>query len=117
MSSSEPPEYVQQNVTNWTRANAEYTDTSATRAWAQEEIRWGVFEAPESELNLLGDVKGLDVVELGCGTAYFSSWLARRGAKVVGVDPTPAQIATVTASSWPCCCGRPAAPIERCSRR
>ena len=94
MSSSEPPEYVQQNVANWTRANAEYTDTSATRAWAQEEIRWGVFGAPESELNLLGDVNGLDVVELGCGTAYFSAWLARRGARVVGVDPTPAQLAT-----------------------
>ena len=94
MSSSEPPEYVQQNVANWTRANAEYTDTSATRAWAQEEISWGVFGAPESELNILGDVDGLDVVELGCGTAYFSAWLARRGARVVGVDPTPAQLAT-----------------------
>lgn len=94
MSSSDRPEYVQQNVANWTRANVDYTDTSADRAWAQEEITWGVFEAPESELNLLGDVNGLDVVELGCGTAYFSSWLARRGARVVGVDPTPAQLAT-----------------------
>ena len=94
MSSSDRPEYVQQNVANWTRANTEYTDASAARAWAQEEITWGVFEAPESKLNLLGDVNGLDVVELGCGTAYFSSWLARRGARVVGVDPTPAQLAT-----------------------
>jgi SAM-dependent methyltransferase len=94
MSSSDRPEYVQQNVANWTRANTDYTDASAARAWAQEEITWGVFETPESELNLLGDVNGLDVVELGCGTAYFSSWLARRGARVVGVDPTPAQLAT-----------------------
>jgi SAM-dependent methyltransferase len=94
MSSSERPEYVQQNVANWTRANTEYTDASAARAWAQAEICWGVFETPESELNLLGDVNGLDVVELGCGTAYFSAWLARRGARVVGVDPTPAQLAT-----------------------
>ena len=94
MSSSDLPEYVQQNVANWTRANTDYTDASAARAWAQEEITWGVFETPESELNLLGDVNGLDVVELGCGTAYFSSWLARRGARVVGVDPTPAQLAT-----------------------
>jgi SAM-dependent methyltransferase len=88
------PEYVQQNVANWTRANTEYTDASAARAWAQEEIKWGVFETPESELNLLGDVSGLDVVELGCGTAYFSAWLARRGARIVGVDPTPAQLET-----------------------
>jgi SAM-dependent methyltransferase len=33
-------------------------------------------------------------VELGCGTAYFSAWLAKRGARPVGVDPTPAQLAT-----------------------
>jgi SAM-dependent methyltransferase len=94
MSSSDRPDYVQQNVANWTRANTEYTDAAAARAWAQEEIRWGVFETPESQLNILGDVNGLDAVELGCGTAYFSAWLARRGARVVGVDPTPAQLAT-----------------------
>lgn len=31
---------------------------------------------------------------LGCGTAYVSAWLARRGARPVGVDVTPAQLAT-----------------------
>jgi SAM-dependent methyltransferase len=90
----ERPDYLDENIANWTRANAEYTDASATKAWAQEEIRWGVFETPESELNILGDVRGLDIVELGCGTAYFSAWLARREARVVGVDPTPAQLET-----------------------
>jgi SAM-dependent methyltransferase len=34
------------------------------------------------------------VIELGCGTAYFSAWLARRGARPVGVDVTPAQLET-----------------------
>ena len=94
MSSTERPDYVQQNIANWTRANEEYTDASATRAWAQDEITWGVFELPESQLNIIGNVTGLDVVDLGCGTAYFSAWLARRGARVVGVDPTPAQLET-----------------------
>ena len=37
---------------------------------------------------------GKDVIELGCGTAYFSAWLARRGARPVGVDVTPAQLET-----------------------
>ena len=83
-----------ENVRAWTQANAEYTDAQASAAWAQEEITWGVWEIPESELRVLGDVSGLHVVELGCGTAYFSAWLARRGARVVGVDPTPAQLAT-----------------------
>jgi ubiquinone/menaquinone biosynthesis C-methylase UbiE len=94
MSSSERPEYVEQNVANWTRANADYTDASAKAAWAQDEITWGVYERRESELQVLGDVAGLDVVELGCGTAYFSAWLAKRGARPVGVDPTPAQLDT-----------------------
>ena len=65
---------------------------SAERAWAAEEITWGLFEVPEGELQVLGDVAGLDVVELGCGTAYLSAWLARRGARPVGVDLTPAQL-------------------------
>ena len=51
-----------------------------------------MWSAPESELQILGDVVGLDAVELGCGTAYVSAWLARRGARPVGVDVTPAQL-------------------------
>lgn len=82
------------NVESWALANARYTDGAAPRAWAQEEITWGVWSIPEREVGVLPDVDGLDVVELGCGTAYFSAWLARRGARVVGVDPTPAQLAT-----------------------
>jgi SAM-dependent methyltransferase len=38
-------------------------------------------------------VEGKDVVELGCGTAYFSAWLAHRGARPVGIDVTPSQLA------------------------
>ena len=37
---------------------------------------------------------GLDVVELGCGTAYLSAWLVRQGARPVGVDITHAQLRT-----------------------
>jgi SAM-dependent methyltransferase len=94
MSSSDLPDYVRQNVANWTDANAKYTDAAAAAAWAQDEIKWGVWETPESQVNVLGDVRDHDIVELGCGTAYFSAWLARRGARVVGVDPTPAQLET-----------------------
>lgn len=94
MSSSEHPEYVAQNVENWTKANLEHTSLRARDEWAKDEIRWGVFQVPETEVNVIGDVDGLDVVELGCGTAYFGAWLAKRGASVVGVDPTPAQLQT-----------------------
>jgi ubiquinone/menaquinone biosynthesis C-methylase UbiE len=97
MSSSEYPDYVAQNVEGWTRSNAEHTGPGAPGAWAKDEIEWGVFEIPESQIGILGDVDGLDVVELGCGTAYFSAWLAKQGARPVGIDPTPAQLATARA--------------------
>jgi SAM-dependent methyltransferase len=82
------------NRSLWTQLNSTFTDNDADRAWAQDEITWGLFRARESDVGALGDVAGLDVVELGCGTAYFSGWLARAGARPVGVDLTPAQLAT-----------------------
>ena len=82
------------NVELWTQANAEYTDENARTNWALDEISWGIWGIDESELNVLGDVDGLDVVELGCGTASVSAWLAKRGARPIGVDVTPAQLAT-----------------------
>ena len=78
----------------WTQENEQFTDRDAMRSWLQEEITWGVFSVPEGEVQVLGDVAGLDVIELGCGTAYFSAWLAKRGARPVGVDITPAQLET-----------------------
>jgi SAM-dependent methyltransferase len=94
MSSSEYPDYVAQNVAVWTKANEEHTGPRARDAWAKDELDWGIFGVAEREVDALGDVAGLDVVELGCGTAYFSARLAKRGARPVGVDPTPAQLAT-----------------------
>jgi len=54
-----------------------------------------VWQTPESTTKVLPDVRGKDVVELGCGTAYVGAWLKRAGARrVVGIDITPAQLAT-----------------------
>jgi SAM-dependent methyltransferase len=78
----------------WTRSNAEYTGEQARRLWAAEEIAWGVWGVRESDVRVLPELAGKDVVELGCGTAYISAWLARRGARPVGVDVTPAQLET-----------------------
>jgi SAM-dependent methyltransferase len=88
------PEDLARNRELWTRANEEYSDAAAESSWAAEEISWGIWSVPERDLRALPDVAGLDVIELGCGTAYFSAWLARRGARVVGIDPTPAQLET-----------------------
>jgi 2-polyprenyl-3-methyl-5-hydroxy-6-metoxy-1,4-benzoquinol methylase len=39
-------------------------------------------------------LSGKDAIELGCGTAYISAWLSRRGARVVGIDNSEAQLGT-----------------------
>jgi SAM-dependent methyltransferase len=85
--------HAERNREYWSGRASEYAER-APRAWAQEEVNWGIWRVPEAELRVLPDVAGKDVVELGCGTAYVSAWLARRGARVVGVDVTPAQLET-----------------------
>lgn len=83
------------NVEHWTVRNRDGLDARAAEAWSRTEPTWGIFGIREIDLGApLGDVRGLDVVELGCGTAYFSAILAKLGARPVGVDPTPAQLAT-----------------------
>ena len=90
------PDSIAANIAHWTKNNRDRLDDGARAdTWAEGDLRWGIFGIRESELGSpLGDVRGLDVVELGCGTAYFSARLAKRGARPVGVDPTPAQLAT-----------------------
>ena len=87
-------EAAARNREHWTSANEAHTGRDAALKWAQPEIGWGLWDVPETELRALPELDGADVVELGCGTAYFSSWLAKRGARPVGVDITPAQLAT-----------------------
>jgi len=89
------PEYAIRNREVWTVSNANYTAGSAHDSWAQEKITWGRWNTPEDDIKVLPELKGLEVIELGCGTAYFGAWLKRAGAKrVLGVDITPAQLKT-----------------------
>ena len=86
---------IEGNIERWTKVNTEYGDGDAARSWASETITWGQFGVTEASIGSpLGDVAGLDVLEAGCGVAYFSAWLAVRGARPVGLDPTPAQLTT-----------------------
>src|SRR5215831_11452403 len=89
-----PIDHVAKNRAYWDTLAAQYA-TDADRTWAASEPTWGIWRVPESQLRVLpDDVAGLDVVELGCGTAYVSAWLARRGARPVGIDNSPDQLAT-----------------------
>ncbi|HEY1168701.1 MAG TPA: class I SAM-dependent methyltransferase [Candidatus Limnocylindrales bacterium] len=89
----ELPDYVLRNRAVWDGWAAGWV-APGERSWALAEPAWGIWGIPESQLEMLGDVNGLDVVELGCGTAYVSAWLARLGARPVAIDNSPKQLET-----------------------
>jgi SAM-dependent methyltransferase len=88
-------DHVARNREYWNGMATDYVEPGRVN-WSSEP-QWGMFHVPDSEVHILPDVDGLDVIELGCGTAYVSAWLARRGARVVGIDGSEAQLATAHA--------------------
>jgi SAM-dependent methyltransferase len=90
------PDHVRRNRETWDDDARNWVD-SGRRNWASEEPHWGMWHVPEAELNVLPEVSGKDVIELGCGTGYWSAWLARRGARPVGIDNSERQLATARA--------------------
>ncbi len=83
--------YLEPNRRNW-ESMRDFQVETGRRNWAKTELAWGLWKVPESAVGALPEVAGKDVVELGCGTAYWSAWLARRGARMVAVDLTPSQL-------------------------
>ena len=86
-------DHVDVNRRHWNDMAHEWVD-AAERNWTAE-VTWGIWGIPEDELHILpDDMTGMDAIELGCGTGYVSSWLARRGATVTGIDISERQLAT-----------------------
>jgi SAM-dependent methyltransferase len=86
--------HVRRNRAFWNQKAGEFVE-AGEKAWERGTPVWGIWQVPESELRMLPDsVAGKDVIELGCGTAYVSAWLTGRGARVVGIDNSEAQLAT-----------------------
>lgn len=91
---SELPEHVRRNRAAWDRMAADYA-LRVEGQWALDEPIWGIWGTPEAEIGMLTEpLDGKDAIELGCGTAYVSAWLKRRGARVVGIDNSERQLAT-----------------------
>jgi|tagenome__1003787_1003787.scaffolds.fasta_scaffold20649608_2 ubiquinone/menaquinone biosynthesis C-methylase UbiE len=80
-----------QNRAYWDRTSDEYQARNADFI-GRAEPRWGMWQIPESELRILDDVEGKDVLELGCGAAQWSILLAGQGARTVGLDNSARQL-------------------------
>jgi SAM-dependent methyltransferase len=91
---SETPEHVLRNRAEWDKRAADYAGPGL-HGWAEAEPSWGVWSVPEEQAGVLPPtLDGADSLEVGCGTGYVSAWLARRGARPVGLDNSAAQLAT-----------------------
>lgn len=55
---------------------------------------WGPEGLRESTVGLLGDVRGRDVLEIGCGGAQCARWLATQGARAIATDVSAGQLST-----------------------
>lgn len=91
---SDLPAHVLENRRYWDQVADQWV-ASGERDWRQETPVWGIWRVSEARYSLLPeDMSGLDAIELGCGTGYVSSWMARRGAQVVGIDNSARQLET-----------------------
>lgn len=59
---------------------------------AQSRVIW---QKPDLVLNLLGNLRGKTVADIGAGTGFFSFRIANQGAKVIAIDIDPRAIAWI----------------------
>jgi SAM-dependent methyltransferase len=76
---------VRTNLASWEHDSDAYQARNREQL-GRERLAWGVWDVPEDEIRALGDVDGVDALELGCGGAQFGLRVAALGARVIGLD-------------------------------
>ena len=89
---------VRANLASWEADSADYQERHGAFLARWDEFGWGTWGIPEDEIHALGDVDGLDALELGCGAAQFGIRVAMRGARVTGLDFSANQLAAAPAN-------------------
>jgi hypothetical protein len=56
MAHSDLPDYAVRTRELGTLANARYTAGSARQAWAEKQVRWGIWQQPEDQVGALPEV-------------------------------------------------------------
>jgi SAM-dependent methyltransferase len=92
MTDTDLSQHERQNRAAWNADADDYQARHGTQLEESTGLAWGTTQIPESELHILGDVAGKDVLELGCGAAQWSIGLAKLGARPVGIDLSDRQL-------------------------
>lgn len=85
-------DHERQNQASWDAYSDEYQADHGEQLAASTGRAWGVWQIPEAELLILGDVAGKDILEFGCGAAQWSIALAKAGARMTGLDLSSRQL-------------------------
>jgi ubiquinone/menaquinone biosynthesis C-methylase UbiE len=85
-------EDVRLNRKSWDAGSAEYQSNNAAQLNRWDRLGWGTWDILEDDVRALGDVRGLSALELGTGAAQFGIKVAMRGARVIGLDLSWAQL-------------------------
>ena len=80
------------NRADWEREAASFEERHHRALARHGAMGWGIYHLPERRLQMLGEVAGKDVLELGCGAALWSIALAKARARVVGLDLSPRRL-------------------------
>ena len=98
MDTTEPPvadsltPHAHRNRLSWNETADSYQDEHGGMLAKSGGMAWGVWQIPEAELRVLGDVRDRDILEFGCGAAQWSIALAQAGARPVGLDLSERQL-------------------------
>lgn len=82
----------------WWDAEADAYQLEHGAFLGDDRFTWSPEGLDEASAGLLGAVAGRRTLEIGCGAAQCSRWLAGRGATVVGVDLSAGQLAHARAA-------------------
>ena len=77
----------------WWEANSQYYQETAKMP---TDIHYGPGSPNEKHLKLLGNLRGKKVLEIGCGGAQCGITMAKKGAKVIGMDISREQLKFAT---------------------
>lgn len=79
----------EENRLSWNRLSEYY---QANTYISLDDVHYGPYMPGEKDLNIIGEVTGLNCLELGCGGGQISIVLAKWGARVVGLDISENQL-------------------------
>ncbi len=88
-----PADHIRANRDDWDRESDAYDRRYRRVLSGPRALAWGLWRVPEARLHLLGPVGGRRIHEVGCGAGRWALALRRRGARVVGIDLSRAQLA------------------------